>query len=370
MSGKRDYYEVLGLEKEASADEVKKSFRKLAYQYHPDRNKDKGSEEKFKEISEAYAVLSDPEKKQKYDAYGHAGINGNYTSEDIFRGADFSGFGFNVEDIFSRFFGGGFSGFGSQQRSGPQKGRDLETAVEVTLEQAASGTEVELNLNKNDKCSRCGGTGAEPGSSVITCPTCNGRGQVQRAVSSPFGRMITVTPCERCQSRGKITEKPCTKCRGLGVEETRKKINVKIPPGIEENVYLTLRGQGDAGYYGGPSGDLYVGVRIKAHPYLIRRGADTIFEARINYPQAVIGAEINIPILGGEAKVTIPQGTQNGDILRLRGRGMPRINGSGRGDQLIHITVDVPKKLSRRQKELIEELAKEMSTENKKSGWF
>jgi molecular chaperone DnaJ len=370
MSGKRDYYEVLGLEHGASADDVKKAFRKLAYQYHPDRNKEKGSEEKFKEISEAYAVLSDPEKKQKFDAYGHAGINGNYSQEDIFRGADFSDFGFDPEDLFSRIFGGSF-GFGfRQQRTGPPKGRDIETKVEITLEQAASGTEVELNLNKYDRCSRCGGNGAEPGSSVITCPACGGRGQVQRQVSSPFGRMITVMPCDRCGSRGRIIEKPCSRCRGAGVEEARKKISVKVPAGIEENVYLTLRGQGDAGQQGGPPGDLYVGVRIKPHPYLLRRGADTIFEARIDYPRAVLGAEITVPVLGGETKVSIPPGTQSGEILRLRGKGMPRLDNGGRGDELVHITVDVPKKLTKRQRELLEELAKEMGGQPERKGWF
>jgi len=376
LSNKRDYYEVLGLEKGASAEEVKKAFRKLAYQFHPDRNKEKGAEERFKEISEAYAVLSDPEKKQKYDTYGHAGINGNYTTEDIFRGADFSGFGFSVEDILNRFFSGGFSseGFGGfgfqQQHTEPQRGRDLETTVEITLEQAANGAEVELNLNKNDRCSRCGGNGAEPGSSVTTCPKCGGRGQIQHQVSSPFGRMITVTTCDRCQGRGKVAEKPCVRCRGIGVEEVKKKINVKIPAGIEENVYLTVRGQGDAGYYGAPSGDLYVGIRIKLHPYILRRGVDLIFEAKIDYPKAVLGGEIVVPILGGEARLTIPAGTQNGEILRMRGKGMPRVDSGNRGDELVHITVDIPKKLSKRQKEIIEELGKEIGSEVKKTGWF
>jgi molecular chaperone DnaJ len=367
MSEKRDYYEVLGVDRNAPQDEVKKAFRKLAFQLHPDRNKEKGSEEKFKEVSEAYAVLSDPEKRQKYDAFGHAGISGSYSQEDIFRGADFSDFGINIEDIFERFFGGGFGGFGFQRvRAGPQRGRNLQTMVEITLEQAASGAEVELSLNRLEQCSRCGGSGAEPGSSVVTCPKCGGTGQIQRSVSSPFGRMVTVTTCDRCQGRGRTPERPCSKCHGDGVEEGRKKINVKIPPGVEDEVYLTIRGQGEAGLYGGPAGDLYVGVRIKPHPYLIRRGSDLIFEAEIDFPQAALGAEIIVPTLSGESKLKIPQGIQNGTILRMRGLGIP--SRYGKGDQLVHVAVKVPEKLNKRQRELIEELSKELSSDKK--SWF
>ena len=370
MSAKRDYYEVLGIDKGASPEDIKKAFRKLAFELHPDRNKDPGSEEKFKEISEAYAVLSDPEKRQKYDTYGHAGISGTYSQEDIFRGADFSGFGVDMEEILNRFFGGAFGGFGGfgfqRQRSGPQKGRDLETAVEITLEQAATGTTMELSLNRLERCSRCGGSGAEPGSSVITCPKCGGTGQVQRSVASPFGRMITVTTCDRCQGRGKTPEKPCSRCRGDGVEEAKRKIDVKIPPGIDEEMYLTLRGQGDAGQYGGPAGDLYVGVRIKPHQFLLRKGADTIYEAEINIAQAALGTEITVPVVNGEEKVRVPPGTQNGAILRLKGKGMP--SRYGHGDHIIHITVKIPTKLSKRERELLEELNKEFSEEKK--SWF
>ena len=371
MTAKRDYYEVLGLNKGASPEEIKKAFRKLAFKLHPDRNKDPASEEKFKEISEAYAVLSDPEKKQKYDAYGHAGINGAYSQEDIFRGADFSGVGIDMEDILRTFFGGAFGGgFGGfqRQRGGPQKGRDLQTAVEITLEQAATGTTVELTLNRLEHCNRCGGNGAEPGSSVVNCPKCGGTGQIQRSVASPFGRMITVTTCDRCQGRGRTAEKPCTKCRGDGVEEARRKIDVKIPAGIDEEIYLTLRGQADAGLYGGPSGDLFVGVRIKPHPYLLRKGADTIYEAEINVAQAALGDEITVPVIGGEEKIKVPTGTQSGDIIRLKGKGMPSRH--GRGDHLVHVTVKVPNKLSKRQRELMEELGKELGTETQKKGFF
>lgn len=375
MATKRDYYEVLGLNRNASPDEIKKAFRKLAFDLHPDRNKDPASEEKFKEISEAYAVLSDPEKKQKYDAYGHAGISGAYSQEDIFRGADFSGFGVDMEDILRSFFGGalgggfggGFGGF-QRQRGGPQKGRDLETAVEITLEQAATGATVELNLNRLEKCSRCGGNGADPGTNVITCPKCGGSGQIQRSVASPFGRMVTVTTCDRCQGRGRTAEKPCSKCRGEGVEETRRKIDVKIPAGIDEEMYLTLRGQGDAGLYGGPSGDLFVGVKIKPHPYLLRKGADIIYEAEINVAQAALGAEITVPVIGGEERIKVPTGTQSGDIIRLKGKGMP--SRYGKGDHLVHVTVRVPERMTRRQRDLMEELGKELATETQKKGFF
>lgn len=376
MTAKRDYYEILGVGKNASPEEIKKAFRKLAFELHPDRNKDPASEEKFKEISEAYAVLSDPEKKQKYDAYGHAGISGSYSQEDIFRGADFSGFGIDMDDILRTFFGGAFGGgfgggFGGfqRQRGGPQKGRDLQTGVEITLEQAAAGTTVELSLNRLEHCSRCGGNGAEPGSSVVTCPKCGGTGQVQRSVASPFGRMITVTTCDRCQGRGRSAEKPCSKCHGDGIEEARRKIDVKIPAGMDEEMYLTLRGQGDAGLYGGPSGDLFVGVKIKPHPYLLRKGADTIYEAEINVAQATLGAEITVPVIGGEEKIKVPTGTQSGDIIRLKGKGMP--SRYGKGDQLIHVTVRIPNKMTRRQQELMEELAKELGTsEQQKRGFF
>jgi molecular chaperone DnaJ len=373
LTEKRDYYEVLGLDRNASQDDIKRAFRKLAFQYHPDRNKEPDAEEKFKEISEAYAVLSDEQKKAQYDRFGHAGISGAYSQEDIFRGADFSsifrdmGFG---DDIFSRIFGsmfgGGFSGFQTQRRrSGPPRGRDIETRIEITLEQAAFGAEVELSLNRSEKCSRCSGNGAEPDSKVITCPQCEGTGQIQKRTQSLFGQMITVTTCPRCQGRGQIPEKPCTQCGGNGLENKRRTLSINVPEGIEDGVYLTLRGQGDAGPYGGPNGDLYVGVRIKPHKELIRRGSDIIYETKINFPQAALGSEIDVPVLKGVEKLNIPSGTQNGDILRIKGKGMP--SRYGRGDELVHVTVEVPKKLSRKEKELIRQLEEEM---NKKHGFF
>ena len=374
MAGKRDYYEVLGVDRSASQDEIKRAFRKLAFKYHPDRNKAPDAEERFKEISEAYAVLSDPEKRQQYDAFGFEGIRGRYTAEDIFNRTRFrdifSEFGFNFEDLFSRIFGGGLGGFGFQRvRTGPRRGRDIETRIEVTLEQAAFGTEVEVTLPRMKRCSRCDGAGAEPGSSVVTCPKCNGTGRIEHRIVRGFAQMIRVVPCDRCDGRGRVAETPCRVCGGDGLEERRTRIQVKVPAGIEDGSYLVLRRQGEDGPQGGPPGDLYVTVRVKPHPRLIRRGMDIIYEAEVNFPQAALGAEIKVPTLRGETTVRVPPGTQSGTILRLRGKG---ISGNfGRGDQLVHISVRVPEKLTGRQRELIEELAKEFGTEEpgKRSWW-
>jgi molecular chaperone DnaJ len=276
LTEQRDYYEVLGVERNATQEEVKKAFRKLAFKFHPDRNKEPDAEEKFKVISEAYAVLSDAEKRQRYDAFGHAGIRGQYTSEDIFRGANFrdifSEFGFG-EDFFSRifgdFFGGRFSGFQKQRQTGPPRGRDLQATVEISLEQAAFGADIELKLNRLERCSRCDGEGAEPGSKLKTCNRCGGTGQIQTRTRSLFGQMIRINTCSQCQGIGKYSENPCSQCKGNGLEDKRRTIEIKIPKGVENGQYLTLRGQGDAGPYGGEKGDLYVVVRVKPHPQLM-----------------------------------------------------------------------------------------------------
>jgi molecular chaperone DnaJ len=372
VAGKRDYYEVLGVDRGSSPDEIKRAFRKLAFKYHPDRNKEEDAEERFKEISEAYAVLSDSQKRQQYDAFGHAGISGRYSTEDIFRGANFrdifSEFGFNVEDIFSRIFGGGF-GFNFQQtRTGPRRGSDLQTRIEVSLEQAATGTEVEISLNRLQKCSGCGGSGAEPGTDLVVCPRCNGKGRIEHRTQSLFGQMIRVVTCDRCEGRGRTPETKCRNCGGSGLEERRSKLSVRVPPGIEDGTQLILRGQGEDGPYGGTPGDLYVMVRVKPHPHLIRKGRDLIYEAEINFAQAALGTSIDVPTLEGKKSLNVPPGTQSGTILRMRGEGMP--NRYGKGDQLVHISVKIPEKLNRRQRELIKELGKEFEASSEKKGWF
>ncbi|MGD2201001.1 MAG: molecular chaperone DnaJ [Candidatus Bathyarchaeota archaeon] len=371
MAGKRDYYEVLGVERNSSQDDIKRAFRKLAFKYHPDRNKEEDAEERFKEISEAYAILSDPQKRQQYDAFGHDGIRGRYSTEDIFRGANFrdvfSEFGFNVEDLFSRIFGGGF-GFNFQQtRRGPRKGSDLQTRIEVTLEQAATGAEVEINLKRLKKCSRCGGNGAEPGTDLITCPKCNGKGRIEHRTQSLFGQLIRVVPCDQCDGRGRMPETKCKTCGGMGLEEGRSRLSVSVPRGIEDGTQLILRGQGEDGPFGGPPGNLYVMVRVKPHAQLIRKGRDLIYEAEINFPQAALGTSMQVPTLTGEKSLKIPPGTQSGTILRMRGEGMP--SRFGKGDQLVHVTVKVPEKLNRKQRELLEEFGKELENQSKK-GWF
>jgi len=275
--------------------------------------------------------------------------------------------GFGGDDIFSRIFGSMFGGGfqTSRRRRGPPRGRDIETRIEITLEQAAFGAEVELSLSSSVRCTKCGGNGAEPGSQVITCPQCQGRGQIQQRTNSIFGQMVTLTTCPRCRGRGQVPEKPCTKCGGNGLEEKRRKLSVKVPEGIEGGVYMTLRGQGDAGMYGGPNGDLYIQVIIKPHKELIRRGSDIIHEVEINFPQAALGTEMEVPVLGGREVIKVPSGTQNGDIIRLRGMGMK--GRFGKGDQLVHVTVSVPKKLSRKERQLIQELQEELG---KKKGIF
>ena len=373
MAEKRDYYEVLNVEREASQDEIKKAFRKLAFQYHPDRNKAPDAEEKFNEISEAYAVLSDTEKKQQYDMFGHAGISGRYSAEDIFRGVNlrdiFTEFGFGDDilgRIFGGIFGGGFNGF--QRQRGPRRGSDLQTRIEVDLEQVAFGTEVEISLNRLQKCTECGGTGAKPGTDLTTCPKCNGSGRIEHRTQSLFGQMIRVVTCDRCNGRGKTAETPCSNCRGRSLEERRSRLNVKVPQGIEDGTQLILRGQGEDSAFGGPPGDLYVTVRVRPHPYLIRRGRDIIYEAEISFPKAALGTTLQVPSLTGEKSLRVPPGTQSGTILRMRGEGIP--NRFGKGDQLVHINVLIPKKLNRRQRELVEGLDKEMGDQSKKRAWW
>jgi molecular chaperone DnaJ len=361
MSAKRDYYDVLGVSRGASADEIRTAYRKLALQYHPDRNKAPDAEEKFKELSEAYAVLADEQKRLQYDQFGHEGIGQRYTREDLFRGADFEtifrdlGFGLGgFEGLFERFFG-----FGTRER-GPPRGEDLRYALELTLEEAARDFSTEIEVPRREVCETCHGTRAEPGSKPRTCQRCNGSGQVQQVRSSGFGRIVTVTTCPTCQGGGVLIDKPCHTCRGRGVVERKRRLSVRIPPGVEDGHMLRLTGQGEASLYGGRTGDLYVEIHVRPHPLFVREGAHLLYELPVSFPQAALGAELQVPTLDGGAILKVPPGTQPGTVLRLRERGMPHLNGRGRGDLHVRVAVRTPTKLTGRQKQLLHDLAKEL----------
>lgn len=356
-STQRDYYEILGVSKGALVDEIKKAYRKLAMQYHPDRvsaDKKKASEEKFKEISEAYAVLSDSQKKELYDQYGHAGIDSRFSTEDIFRNADFS-------SIFENFTGGGifediFSDFGGSSRSrgggGRRRGQDIQLEMSITLEEAGSGVEKEIAYHRNEGCSRCSGTGAEPGSSKITCSTCRGRG----AVSSGMGFISFSQTCPTCRGAGVIIKNKCSVCGGQGRIRDRKKLKVTIPPGVDTGSVLRLR---EEGHYGaGGRGELYLHISVKPHSVFKRDGDELICETKINLLQAVLGAEIEVPTLAGKVKMKVPSGTQPHMTFRLRDKGFYNLRTKRMGDQLVIVDVEIPKKLSSKEKNLYEELAK------------
>jgi molecular chaperone DnaJ len=361
MATKRDYYEILGVEKKASADEVKSAYRKLAMQFHPDKNKSPDAEEKFKEISEAYAVLSDQGKRQQYDQFGHAGIDQRYSQEDIFRGADF-------EDLFrdigmgGRTRGGGsifdiFFGGGGGRREGPNRGSDLLYELAINLEDAANGKGVELEVPRTEACEVCHGSGAKPGTSPKTCSSCRGSGQVNRTQNTPFGRFMTTSTCPTCRGTGTIIDSPCSACHGGGTVQRRRKIEVKIPPGVDTGSRLRVSGEGEAGGKGGPPGDLYVEVNVRPHNIFTRDENDLLMEATISFTQAALGDEIIVPTLDGKAEMKIPPGTQNGQVFRLKGKGIPGLHMSGKGDELVKIKVAVPTRLTDRQKELLREFA-------------
>ncbi len=367
MAEKRDYYEVLGVSKNASKDEIKDAYRKLAMQYHPDRNKAPDAEEKFKEISEAYAVLSDDEKRQQYDVLGHTGFDQRYSTEDIFRGADFESIfrdiGFGFGDLFRTFFGGGFGVGGFRERI--NRGQDLVYDLEIALEEAAKGTEKEIEVPRTEKCEVCGGSGASPGTSPRTCPKCNGAGKVQHMRKSSFAMYVQVTPCSTCRGKGKIIDSPCNNCHGTGLVKKRRKISVKIPVGIDEGYQLRLRGEGEMAPNGGEAGDLYVLVHIAQHEIFMREGDDLWHVLIIGYPQAALGAEVSVPTLDGSTTVKIRPGTQAGETIRLKGKGMPRFRGYGKGALLVRVGISVPEKLTPKQRELLEQLAEEFNQDVK-----
>ena len=366
MPEKKDYYEVLGVAKDSSEKDIKGAYRKLAMKYHPDRSDAPDAEEKFKELSEAYAVLSDAEKRKKYDQFGHAGINSQYSQEDLFRGVNFEdllrGFGFGgggqQESIFDMFFGG--------RSRGPARGRDLRYDVNLTLEQAASGLESTIDVPRTENCPACQGSGAKPGTSPVTCSNCRGSGQVTRAQNTPFGQMVTSAGCPKCGGRGKIITSPCKDCGGTGKVHKTRKINIKVPPGVEDGQHLKLRGQGDAAGSGGETGDLYVVINVLPHPKFQRVESDLLLEMPISITQAALGAEVEVPTLGGRAKIRVPAGTQTGSVFRLRGKGMPRLQGMGAGDLHAKVKIKTPSSLTDRQKQLLEALAVEFGEKRKK----
>lgn len=369
---KRDYYEVLGVSRNASKEDIKKAYRRLAMKYHPDRNKSTDAEEKFKEISEAYGVLSDDDKRRQYDMFGHAGIDSRYTQEDIFRGINFEdifrdlGFGFGgFESIFETFFGGG-----RRYERGQRRGADLRFDMEVTLEEVAQGVEKRIKFPRLAKCDSCNGTGAKPGTSPKTCPSCNGSGQVGYTKRTPFGQFTSVTTCTRCRGEGRVIEDPCSSCRGTGKVKTTKKLFVKVPPGVDTGSRLRLEGEGDAGEKDAPPGDLYVVIHVKPHELFIREGDDLFLELPITFSQAALGDKITVPTLNSSVKMNIPSGTQSGTVFRLRGRGMPSLRGYGRGDLHIRVQVKTPTKLTKEQKRLFEELSKYEEKEIKTRGIF
>ena len=346
-TAKRDYYEVLGVDRNATEDHIRKAFRKQAFDYHPDRNKDPGAETRFKEANEAYEVLRDPEKRARYDRFGHAGPNAGGVGFEGF--GDLPGFG----DIFDAFFGGGRGGARTQTR---QRGADLAVSLAIEFEEAAFGAEKTFDVARMQVCERCRGQRSEPGTQPASCDTCRGSGQVRQAQRSIFGQFVNITTCPRCQGEGKVITDPCTQCRGQGRERTKKTIAVTIPAGVDNGSQLRLSGEGEGGGNGGPPGDLYIAIGIKEHPIFDREQDDVLYTLPINVAQAVLGDELEIPTLGGVTTVKVPAGTQPGTVLRLKSQGVAHLRGGGRGDQLVTVDVVMPKTLDGEQRTAFETL--------------
>jgi molecular chaperone DnaJ len=346
MSSKRDYYEVLGVPRSADADDVKRAFRRLARQYHPDVNREDGAEERFKEINEAYEVLSDSEKRARYDRFGHAGVQGA-------GGAGFEGFGFGIDDIFESFFGGARTGASARR---PRAGQDLRYDLEISFEEAVFGCDKEIEAARHEPCPTCNGSGAAPGTSPVRCRECGGTGEVRHVQRSILGSFVNVATCPRCQGSGEEITTPCPECGGSKLVLNTRRLTVAIPPGVDDGIRIRLNGEGEPGAMGGPPGNLYVFISVKPHRYFKRRNNDVILELVINVAQAALGDLVKVPTLEGEQEVAIPGGTQTGEVIRLRGQGVPYLRRSGRGDQLIVLTVSTPRKLSARQRELFKEL--------------
>ncbi len=356
MAEKRDYYEILGVSRTATEEELKKAYRRLARQYHPDVNKSADAEARFKEINEAYEVLHDSEKRAAYDRFGHAGVQGSagYT--------DFSGFGFGgLGDIFEEFFG-----FGTRTgaaRQGPARGADLRTQMTLTFEEAVFGAEKEIEVSRHETCINCGGSGAEPGTQPRRCPECNGRGEVRRVQQSLFGSFVNVATCPRCGGRGEVVGTPCSHCRGEQRVAVTKRLAITVPAGVDDGTQIRLAGEGEAGLRGGPPGNLYVGLRVQPHRYFRRNENDILLDLNIGFVQAALGDKVQVPTLEGDVPLTIPAGTQTGTSFRLRGKGVPFLQQGGRGDQIVTVHVRTPTSLTAQQKKLLKELGESLGDE-------
>ncbi len=354
MSAKRDYYDVLGVNRQATSEEIKKAFRRLAREYHPDVNKSPDAEARFKEINEAYEVLSDRDKRGTYDRFGHAGPQAGFGGF-----GDFAGFG-GFEDIFESFFGGMRTG---QARRGPSRGEDLRYDLTIEFEEAVFGCEKEILIPRHEVCPQCQGSGAEPGTQPIRCPQCNGTGEVRRQQQTFLGSFVQVATCPRCQGEREIVTTPCTQCRGRKVVQTERAILVRIPAGVDDGTRIRLAGEGEPGARGGPHGNLYVVLHVEPHAYFRREDNNILLELDINVAQAALGDKILVPTLDGEEELSIPAGTQTGDVFRLRGKGVPLLRRNGRGDQLVMMHVLTPTRLTKKQKELLRELSRTLGKE-------
>lgn len=356
---KRDYYEVLGLQKGASDDDIKKAFRQMAKKYHPDLNPgDKEAEARFKEVNEAYEVLSDAQKKARYDQYGHAGVDPNFGAGG-YQGYGFDNIDIDLGDIFSSFFGGmGGNGGRRQNPNAPRRGSDVSASVVISFEEAAHGCKKQVNIHLISTCEDCGGTGAAKGSSPTTCPVCNGTGQERRQQRTAFGVFQTQSVCSRCHGSGRIIDNPCKTCNGSGQVRKPATVGINIPAGIDDGQVITIRGKGNAGSNGGPAGDLQLQVSVRPHPLFERDGYDVYCTLPLTFAQAALGAEISVPTLDGNVSYSIKEGTQPGDSFRLKGKGIPYVNGRGRGDEIVQVTVEVPRNLNGEQKKILESFEK------------
>lgn len=362
---KRDYYEVLGISRGASEDEIKKAYKKMARKYHPDLNPgDKTAEEKFKEVNEAYEVLSDADKKARYDQYGHAGVDPNFGAGGFGGGFDGSfDFG-DLGDIFGSFFGGGFGGGRRTNPNAPQRGESIRMSIAISFEEAAFGCEKAVTVERYETCDTCHGNGCAPGTSPEVCPDCHGTGTVQVRRQTPMGVFATSSPCPKCGGKGRIIHQPCKDCRGSGMVRKKKTIQASIPAGIDNGQTISIRGQGNAGKNGGPAGDLLITITVRPHELFRREGTSVLCEAPITFTQAVLGAELEIPTIDGKVKYTLPEGTQSGTTFRLKGKGIPSINGRGRGDQYVTVYIETPKNLNKEQKEALKKFAETMGESN------